>query len=581
MLLKTLTAAFAVLVFAPAAAWAHGGTYQPPEEEPPLSGPQAPSGGGPSGGQVPPGTSDPPSGTGALTRWEAWWAANKESYLRLGQRMREPPPDGGVVTPKDGAEPKPFDPQERAAEDAAVRAELVPLFIEALGDKYYDVRTAAAIALGKTGDPRGREPLTRAASKDGHKEVRESAVLGLGLLGDPQAIPFLDQILNDRKANGRLRAFGAFSLGMIGGDDAAVSLLRFLDPKSGPRSLAGQRKQPPLMASVFVALGLSGHPRAKAILRKELDAKRHDDSVRAFIALSLGRVEDRESLTRLTRMVRRDAEVGLRRSAAIALGKIANENDQKAVDALFAAMRGDADPVTRHFAAVALGQMAGDAIKARLRARYPKAGSLDRPFVALALGIAGDLKAAPLLRKALAKGRDESNRGGLCMALALMGDTDAAPLLEAQIGQRGRPWLQSYAALGLGLLGHRESIPLLREKLDSFNESRIRMNFGVALGLLHDPQAEAFFKEVLRGDGSLYERSSAAMSLAVLRINTAMPDLVEVYRDPHEKDMVRAFSVVALGVLADPSPVPKLSRMSIDNNYSISVDPLNEVLSIL
>jgi len=40
-------------------------------------------------------------------------------------------------------------------------------------------------------------------------------------------------------------------------------------------------------------------------------------------------------------------------------------------------------------------------------------------------------------------------------------------------------------------------------------------------------------------------------------------------------------AIVALGILADPSEIPKLARFSIDNNYGVTVDPLNEVLSIL
>src|SRR5207302_670404 len=70
-----LAAAF--VVFVPAIAFAHGGSY---------SGPGAQPGGGPSSGpQVPPGTSDPQAPT---TRWESWWAANKELFLNLAEEMR-------------------------------------------------------------------------------------------------------------------------------------------------------------------------------------------------------------------------------------------------------------------------------------------------------------------------------------------------------------------------------------------------------------------------------------------------------------------------------------------------------------
>lgn len=556
-----------LLLLLPAAAFAHGGQYSPP----------GPGGrGADSGGQVPPGTSDPPDARKVVTRWEAWWAANKESYLRLGERMREARPGVGVTTPGGGDEVDP-----RIAAEERVRESLVPLFIEALGDDYFDVRTAAAIALGKTEDARGLRPLMEAARKDGHKEVREAATLGLGLLGKTDAVPFLDLLMGDPKGEQRQRAFAAFSLGLIGGEDSAASLLRFIDPDQGPKYAGGDRRNGPLMASVFVALGLTGHASAPAKLRAALESSDYDDTVHSFVILSLGRVGDRDSLDRLTGMLRRESDAMLRRSAAIAVGRIATEQDQESVDALFSALTDDKDPVTRHFASIALAQLDKGKVRARLRARFPRSDLMDRPFVALALGICRDRTSAEMLRKAVESSNDESERSALCLALALMGDKEAVPLLTANVERRGRPWLQSYSAIGLGLLDSQESIPLLSKKLDDSNESRIRMNLGVALGLLKAPEAEKYFRTTLKGDGSIYERSSAAMSLAVLRVNAAMPDMVDLYRDPKEKDMVRAFAIVALGVLAEPAKVPKLARIAIDHNYSISVDPLDEVLSIL
>jgi hypothetical protein len=43
---------------------------------------------------------------------------------------------------------------------------------------------------------------------------------------------------------------------------------------------------------------------------------------------------------------------------------------------------------------------------------------------------------------------------------------------------------------------------------------------------------------------------------------------------------MRAYAVVALGILADPTDPPKLARFSIDHDYSLVNDPVNEVLTI-
>ena len=551
---------FICVLAAGAAAFAHGGAYRG-------------GGGSPAGPSVPPGTADRPS---AQTTWETWWSANKEFHLRLHEKMRDG--DTGAVTPGSGDTVRTAR-EQRAAEDALKREELLPVFLEALGDDSFEVRTAAAIALGKMGDTRASGPLRKAAEKDDHIDVRNSAVLATGMLGQEENVPYLLGMLMDRDQNVRQRSFAAFGLGLTGGDDAADLLVRFLDG-GGPRVSGGRRLTPPLEASCYVALGLTGSAAVLPTLR-DAAARGSDDNVRAFAILSLGRMADRESLAPATGFLRREKQSNIRRSAAIALGKIATATDIDAVAALFRALD-DSDPVTRHFAAVALGAMADDDIRESIRKGFPKAERPDRPFYALALGIAHDSAGGPIVRAALRSESVEDLRSGYCIALGLMGDADAVPQLERAAAERGEIWLPGYAALALGMIGSRGSAPMLCERLADENDPRLRMNLAVALGLMHDPAARTFLVDTVRSSkGSILERGSAAMAIGVLRMNDAAADLLAVYRDKKEQDLVRAMTVVALGVLADPSPIPKLSRFAIDHNYGVNVDPLNEVLSIL
>ncbi len=563
--LGCLVAAALVCVL-PELAFAHGGSYRGP-------------GGGGGSPQVPPGTADPPTPS---TRWETWWANNKEAFLRLGERMRQ---ESGVVTPGSNDVPgadAPTPEEERRETDEQVREALVPLFVDLLADESFEVRTAAAIALGKTADARGSRPLRTAAVKDDHRDVRDSAVLGLGLCGQQADIPFLYEVLTEQENNARHRSFAAFALGLIGGEDAAAALLRFLDGRTGPDGTTlVYRENGELTASTFVALGLTGDERVLPVLREALESDRNDENVRAFVVLSLGRMADRESLARVGQVLRQEKDAGLRRSAAIALGRMATGDDMDAVDALFDALRSDIDPVTRQFAAMSLGGLATDPIRARLRGMLPKADRMDRPFLALALGMAKDMRSALALHAALERESDESTRASYCIALALMGDVDATPLIERQLAEKGRIWLQGYAALSLGMLGSTRSAPLLRERLADENDARLRANLAVALGLLHDRRARTYLVETLRGDGPLYDRGGAAMALGVLRMSRAVPDLLDVARDKKQMDLVRAFSVVALGLIADTSAVPKLARFAVDHNYTLTADPLNEVLTIL
>jgi HEAT repeat protein len=259
---------------------------------------------------------------------------------------------------------------------------------------------------------------------------------------------------------------------------------------------------------------------------------------------------------------------------------MATAADEAATSGLLAALSGDPDEIVRHFAAISLGGFADAGVNAKIEKTFGDAKSQQRPFLALALALGRDTAAAPTLREALAKETNESVKASYCIALALLGDQDSAPLLEKAAGDRGLVWLQGYAALGLGILHHFDSAPFLVKRLEAESDPRLRANLAVALGLLHDPAAKSYLVRTLRADGTIYERGGAAMSLGVLRMSESVTDLVDMYRDRKEQDLVRAFSVVALGLIADPAPVPKLARFAIDNNYSLSVDPLNEVLSI-
>jgi HEAT repeat protein len=569
-------AVFATVASA-AAAFAHGGGYDQPlapgDPGPPLGPPWHP-----------PHIVDPPATPGsndpkvAITRWETWWAANKNAWLRLSERLAGDAPN---TTPSK----TPLSERAvKAAEkkDEALRARLAALFIEALSDKEFEVRTAAAVALGKTGDASASEPLRAAATKDPHKDVRDSAVLGLGLLGRPTDIPFLERMLYDREELPRRRAFAAFALGLIGGDDAAVSLLRFVDGPPEGRPVEDLHKRPELAASTFLAMGMTGGADVLPALRAAVTDGEHQEGVRAFAVISLGRMQDRKSLSLVQTVLVSERDPGMRRAAAVALGKIATAADASAVTALTSAMTGDKDPVTRHFATMSLGGIADPKIRALLREQFKKGAEGDASFAALALALQKDTESAPELRAALAKETDESAAGSLCIALGLLGDAPSGATIEKTLAGAKHLWLQGYAALSLGLVGATSSIPAIHARLGTEKDPRLRVNLAIALGLLRDPVARTYLVDTLRGADTFYERTSAVFALGALRCTAAVSDIEVVYRDTKEKDILRAFAVVALGEIADPSPVPKLSRFSIDGNYDATakIDPLNEVLTI-
>jgi HEAT repeat protein len=108
-------------------------------------------------------------------------------------------------------------------------------------DKADGVRAAAAVALGRIGDPKAVLPLTQAlgrrvpasglinrvrrSKKDENEFVRRAAARSLGQLRSRAAVPALRAVVTDEKAPDDVRREAANSLGLIG-DPSAVPALR-------------------------------------------------------------------------------------------------------------------------------------------------------------------------------------------------------------------------------------------------------------------------------------------------------------------------------------------------------------------
>src|SRR5439155_16964405 len=101
---------------------------------------------------------------------------------------------------------------------------------------------------------------------------------------------------DDGEENVRRRAFAAFAIGLVGGDDAAVPLLRFASD-SGDARAPEMHKRPELAASTFVAMGLTGCKDVLPALRAAVADREFDEGVRSFALISLGRMKDRAAMS--------------------------------------------------------------------------------------------------------------------------------------------------------------------------------------------------------------------------------------------------------------------------------------------
>lgn len=244
--------------------------------------------------------------------------------------------------------------------------------IQALGyQKDSGIRTAAARALGMTGDARAVEPLL-AALRDPDGNTRYAAAQSLGHFGDARAVDPLIAALKDPDRNARRAA--AQSLGKIGDARAIGPLVAaFADedvqmPFAAAASLGeihDARAVGPLVSvladpagdvtqrmAATVALGGIGDPSAVDPLIAAL-ADQNDRVVVAAAAALIGIGDGRavEPMAAALAPVLADKESTVRYHAAVALSKI---RDPRAVEALSAAANDSSEPI-RKVAAEALG----------------------------------------------------------------------------------------------------------------------------------------------------------------------------------------------------------------------------------
>jgi len=143
---------------------------------------------------------------------------------------------------------------------------------------------ASALALGLAGERGSVKALLRRLEDQLPDEVRGHVALGLGLLGDPAAIEPLRALVAQSKYHPeRLRAC-AIALGLLGDKDIVPQLASQL---AEARSLASQ-------AAVASAFGYIGDHRAVEPLLALLESRTATAKARAFAAVALGNVADKE-----------------------------------------------------------------------------------------------------------------------------------------------------------------------------------------------------------------------------------------------------------------------------------------------
>ena len=558
--------ALAALLAAAPSALAHGGQYRGP------------------GGRSPGDPTAPTKPVTSTTDWEAWWAANAWKYLNLRERLRQRDGDpgeasGGGLGAVSGGEGNQVDAR---LEDTHLlyQTEVLPVVTKALEDEDSEVRSAATVALGKMGFARSLLNLRR-ARKDTVRDVRDGALLAIGMIGEGLAAEELREVLFDPSEDERSRSFAAIGLGFIESPEAGPALLAFLEPQADAARVGGLRRTPYSLASVIVALGLGKHASAAEILRKDYaSATRYDPPVRSFIAITLARLGDRESIPFLLQGLEHKREP-MRQSAAIALGVLGTPADAKVVEALARKTLEDNDANTRQFAAMALADIGGEEATLALRKLLERGGPLDVPFAAIGLAALKDVPSLPVLRKRFADERSPDLKGAIALALGLYGDLESAESLRKMALAKVDYGLRGHCLTALGLMDDRASAEEVKALVEEENDPVIKMAGAVCLGLLRDPSTVPLLEDMAMNETNVLMRSTACRLLGAVGSPRSARVLIRILENRKERSLLRMTAVAGLGNLCDPRLVPLLSEVGMDSNYAVFVDPLREISMIM
>jgi HEAT repeat protein len=243
--------------------------------------------------------------------------------------------------------------RSRSPESRAVAAEALgiigdakaaPSLIELLRDENASVRSRAAEACGRLGEP-AVEALLQAATSS-PPEIRASAVDALGLTSSARAVDRIIEALKDSSAI--VRAAAVRALGASQNGRAVEPLMAIVRDESST-----------LRSQASAALGRLGDVAIAALISALRDAH---PSVRSLAAEALGDIGSREAVSALIELVKTD-QSGARLEALEALSKrkkaiavLAQFRDPRARDALITALN-DANEEVREIAAASLGDV--------------------------------------------------------------------------------------------------------------------------------------------------------------------------------------------------------------------------------
>ncbi len=392
-------------------------------------------------------------------------------------------------------------------------------------------------------------------SKESNRELATAALIGIGLT--PLEVAPDGGVLEARAAASSSRQAEIGWLRAIFSDATRATWLRAHAPWAMARLLCRERQRPAALAAAL-------EETERSLLAALAEHTREREDVLQGCVLALGQLGDLDGEgldAEIRSVLEREAEKGqltLRTFALIALGQSSSHPGEGAA------------------AAKSLGQVRGFLV-----GRLERAPSGVRPWAALGIallerGIA-DLGSSALppdadtcgaLREALRGTTAPETAGAFAVALGIARDSEAVPLLREKLAAIGDDNARGYLALALGMVGAadaREPIQAL-VKSSRYKPELLRQA-AIALGLLGDKSLVPELVQMLREAQSLSSQAAVASALGFIGDARSIDPLVALLEKRDATDRARGFAAVALGIVGDKEPFPWNAKVSTDCNY--------------
>ena len=505
-------------------------------------------------------------------RWEFWFEQEKMGLFLGSGSEREllRTPSGSFGTGHD------------ALSSAAVTLRAVPLFMEEMNSRFPEVREAAALSLGRSGDARGLAPLLE-ATRDGSPQVRQAAFLGLGLLNQDRALVHLAECWSDQGRKLEDRMFAVLAIGLsgrrVGGELLQASLKRELrcDRLYGQQELALQ--------ALIRAAGMQGSPAFVDVLIQAADRMKQQAPtasvlIRGEACRALGMMKHSSARVWLEAQLH-SGEIALERAAAQALGSL---GDQDAIASLNSRYLAGGDTQTQFYCLVNIGRLGGSHADKILTEFYESTKSHRqlRAAWALAVGLAqasseGDALFGEFVSRKPSESfeesikasdirRDEERlRSAFALGIALYGDKRAITTMEETLFRSGvDAGFAGYLCMAMGRLGGPSAEPALRQYLEQDPKSEAtRRGLAWGLSLSGTSEAARLVAGMCLSDRSSQVRWTAARSLMKNRSQIGFDQLISgINQLKSAKDVEhKAVAISALGFLVDPFRGDRMSSL--------------------